>query len=49
MASLSLERLLYAIPAILVALTFHEYAHARVAYAFGDPTAKMPAAYRLIP
>ena len=40
MASLSLERLLYAIPAILVALTFHEYAHARVAYAFGDPTAK---------
>ena len=27
-------------PAIIIALTFHEYAHARVAYAFGDPTAK---------
>lgn len=35
-----LVRLTYVLPAILVALTFHEYAHARVAYAFGDPTAK---------
>lgn len=32
--------LLYRIPALLVAITFHEYAHARMAYAWGDPTAK---------
>ena len=32
--------LLYRIPALLIALTFHEYAHARMAYAWGDPTAK---------
>ncbi len=40
MFNLSLERLLYIVPAIIVALTFHEYAHARVAKAFGDPTAQ---------
>jgi len=40
MFDLSLDRLLYVVPAIIVALTFHEYAHARVAYAFGDTTAK---------
>lgn len=28
------------IPALLIAITFHEYAHARMAYHFGDPTAK---------
>lgn len=28
------------IPAILAAITFHEYAHARVALMLGDPTAK---------
>ena len=28
------------IPALLIALTVHEYAHARVAYSFGDTTAK---------
>ncbi len=32
--------LLLAVPAILIALTFHEFAHAYVAYRFGDPTAK---------
>ena len=32
--------MLYVIPAIIVALCFHEYAHARVAYHYGDPTAK---------
>lgn len=32
--------LLFRIPALLIALTFHEYAHARMAYAWGDPTAK---------
>ena len=31
--------LLYRMPAILVALAFHEWAHARAAYSLGDPTA----------
>ncbi len=31
----------YLFPAVLIALTFHEYAHAYVAYRLGDPTAKM--------
>jgi Zn-dependent protease len=35
-----IDTLIYRLPAIVLALTFHEYAHARVAYAFGDPTAK---------
>ena len=30
--------LIMRLPALLVALVFHEYAHARVAYALGDPT-----------
>lgn len=30
----------YSVPAIILALSLHEFAHARVAYAFGDPTAK---------
>ena len=33
--------MLYRIPALLVALTIHEYAHARVAVALGDPTPKV--------
>ena len=37
-ASLSLELQLILIPTILFALTFHEYAHARVAYILGDYT-----------
>ncbi len=32
--------LLYRIPALLLAITIHEYAHGRVAYHFGDATAK---------
>ncbi|MGI6309061.1 MAG: site-2 protease family protein [Dethiobacteria bacterium] len=36
----SLADMLASIPALLIALTFHEYAHARMAYAWGDPTAK---------
>jgi Zn-dependent protease len=40
MFNFSLERLIYVIPAIIIALTFHEYAHGRIAYALGDPTAK---------
>ena len=33
-------RLLYTIPAVLIALTFHEWGHAFVAYKLGDNTAK---------
>ncbi len=43
MKILSTERLLsmlYAVPALLIALTFHEYAHAYVSYKLGDDTAK---------
>ena len=32
--------LLYRIPALLIALTVHEYAHALVADSMGDPTPK---------
>lgn len=31
---------MYRIPALLLAITIHEYAHGRVAYEFGDSTAK---------
>ncbi len=34
------RRVLIALPGILIGLTVHEYMHARVAYALGDPTAK---------
>ncbi len=37
---MDLYTLLLAVPAILIALTFHEFAHAYVAFRFGDPTAK---------
>ena len=37
-ASLPLEIQLILVPTILFALTFHEYAHARVAYILGDYT-----------
>ena len=36
----TLETLLYALPAIVIALSFHEFMHGAVAYAMGDPTAK---------
>lgn len=32
--------LIYRLPALLLAITVHEYAHGRVAYHFGDATAK---------
>ena len=38
---MDLNTLLLAVPAILIALTFHEYAHGYVAYRLGDPTAKL--------
>jgi Zn-dependent protease len=34
----SLTKLLAGIPALLLALTFHEYAHGKMAYLLGDPT-----------
>ncbi|MEA3288071.1 MAG: site-2 protease family protein [Candidatus Marinimicrobia bacterium] len=37
---MDLYTLLLAVPAILIALTFHEFAHAYVAFRLGDPTAK---------
>lgn len=44
-----LSQMLLRIPALLVAITVHEYAHARVAYSFGDPTAKMQGRMSLNP
>ena len=40
MLDFSPTRMLFVIPAIIISLSFHEYAHARVAYHYGDPTAK---------
>lgn len=33
--------MIFHIPALLIALTIHEYAHARIAVAFGDPTPRI--------
>lgn len=35
-----LMRLIYVLPAVITALTFHEWGHAYMAYRLGDPTAK---------
>lgn len=35
-----LRNLLYSLPAILIALSFHEWGHAFAAYKLGDPTAR---------
>ncbi|HBG21706.1 MAG TPA: site-2 protease family protein [Peptococcaceae bacterium] len=40
MLDISLTRLLIWLPAVLIGLTFHEYAHAKVADDLGDPTAR---------
>lgn len=40
MLDFSLERLLISLPAILLALSFHEFSHGFVAYKMGDPTPK---------
>jgi len=39
MAFLDWKTLLLALPGVLVAMTFHEYAHGLVAFRLGDPTA----------
>ncbi len=49
MLELSLERILTWIPAVLVGLTFHEYAHGWVALRYGDPTAKLAGRLTLNP
>lgn len=36
----NIQDLLYRIPAVLVALSFHEWAHAYAAFRLGDPTAR---------
>ncbi len=36
----TLIEFLYVIPCVLIALTFHEFAHGYMAYKLGDPTAK---------
>ncbi len=36
----SIEEFLYILPALLIGLTLHEFAHALVAFKLGDPTAK---------
>lgn len=41
--------LLLTIPGLLYALVFHEYAHGRVAYALGDPTAQLAGRLTLEP
>ncbi len=40
---------LISLPVLLLAITVHEYAHARVAYHFGDPTAKLQGRLSLNP
>ena len=41
--------LLYSIPAVLLALSIHEYSHAFAAYKCGDPTARNPGRMTLDP
>lgn len=43
------EHMIFRIPALLVALTVHEYAHARVAVSLGDPTPKLDGRLTLNP
>lgn len=44
-----LEKIPYVIITLMVAFTFHEFAHAYVAYKFGDPTAKRQGRLTLSP
>lgn len=41
--------MIFRIPALLIALTVHEYAHARTAVAFGDPTPRIAGRVTLNP
>lgn len=49
MSVFSIENILFVIPSVIIALTFHEAAHAFVAYKFGDPTAKLQGRLTLNP
>lgn len=40
MGNLISPEMLLRIPALLIAITFHEYAHARISFELGDPTPK---------
>lgn len=42
-------RLIFLVPAALISLTVHEFAHAFVSYKLGDPTAKQMGRYTLNP
>ena len=41
MFDINWSEILLLLPAVIIALSCHEYAHARVAYSLGDPTAKI--------
>ncbi len=41
--------ILWSVPAVLIAITVHEYAHGFVAYYYGDPTAKLAGRLTLNP
>jgi len=41
--------IMWSVPAVLVAITVHEYAHGFVAYYYGDPTAKLAGRLTLNP
>ncbi len=43
------DKILYVVPAILIAFVLHEISHAYVAYLFGDPTAKYEGRFSLDP
>ncbi|MDZ7344291.1 MAG: site-2 protease family protein, partial [candidate division KSB1 bacterium] len=45
----ALNEILFIAPPILIALAFHEYAHAYVANRFGDPTARLAGRLMLNP
>ena len=44
-----LFNMIWSIPAVLIAITAHEYAHGLVAYYYGDPTAKLAGRLTLNP
>jgi len=41
--------IIWSVPAVLIAITFHEYAHGFAAYYYGDPTAKLAGRLTLNP
>lgn len=41
--------ILWSVPAVLIAITVHEYAHGFIAYYYGDPTAKLAGRLTLNP